>query len=148
MGGKSRAVSEAEWHAAILAGDEARSSERYAVKAWYEPGEGLIVVALDNGARFSFPPDLGQGLGGATSEELAEVEVVSGGTGLHWEALDADLGVDALVRGIFGSPEWTASREAAIGELAKRAGQISTPKKAAAARETIPRWATEPPAKS
>lgn len=62
---------------------------------------------------------LAQGLAGASAEELNEIEVVSGGTGLRWESLDADLGVDALVRGLFGSPPWAALAEL----IAARKGQ-------------------------
>ncbi len=50
-----------------------------------------IVINLKSGATFSFPPEIAQGLAGASPEDLAEVEVTPSGDGLHWEKLDADL---------------------------------------------------------
>ena len=132
---RRRVLGHQEWRTATRKGEEGRSHEPIAATAWYDVQEDLVVVGLDNGTRFSFPPSLAQGLAGASAEELNEIEVVSGGTGLHWESLDADLGVDALVRGLFGSPQWAASRKASISQLAGIAGRVSTPKKAAAARE-------------
>ena len=52
-----------------------------------------IVINLKSGATFSFPSALAQGLAGASSEDLAEVEVTPSGDGLHWEKLDADFSV-------------------------------------------------------
>ncbi len=52
-----------------------------------------------------------QGLQTATPEQLAEVEVSPSGYGLHWESLDADLAVPALMSQIFGSGDWIAELE-------------------------------------
>ena len=49
------------------------------------------------------------------------------GYGLHWEKLDADLSIPALIVGIFGSKAW-------MQELARRGGASTSPAKAAAAR--------------
>jgi hypothetical protein len=59
---------------------------------------------------------------------LAEVEVTPIGFGLHWEKLDADLGVPHLVMGIFGSKAW-------MRELARRGGSVTSAAKARASRE-------------
>ncbi len=67
-----------------------------------------IVINLKSGATFSFPPELAQGLAGASSEDLAEVEVTPSGDGLHWEKLDADFSVPALLAGVFGTEAWMA----------------------------------------
>ncbi len=53
-----------------------------------------------------FPYQLLQGLANGTPEQLAEVEIVPTGSALHWESLDADLGVSQLVSGVFGSKAW------------------------------------------
>jgi Protein of unknown function (DUF2442) len=45
-------------------------------------------------------------LSGATLEDLAGVEVTPSGMGLHWEKLDADLSVPALLKGIYGNSSW------------------------------------------
>ncbi len=49
-----------------------------------------------------------QGLQDAPPEQLAEVEISPSGYGLHWESLDADLAVPALMSQIFGSGAWMA----------------------------------------
>jgi hypothetical protein len=67
-----------------------------------------IVINLKSGATFSFPPELAQGLAGASPEDLVEVEVTPSGDGLHWEKLDADFSVPALLAGVFGTATWMA----------------------------------------
>ncbi|AFZ20613.1 DUF2442 domain-containing protein [Allocoleopsis franciscana] len=67
-----------------------------------------IIINLKSGATFSFPPELAQGLAGASPEDLAEVEVTPSGDGLHWEKLDADFSVPALLAGVFGTAAWMA----------------------------------------
>ena len=37
---------------------------------------------------------------------LAEVEIMPTGSALHWESLDADLGISQLVSGLLGSKAW------------------------------------------
>lgn len=49
------------------------------------------------------------------------------GFGLHWEALDVDLSIPTLMAGSFGTKAW-------MRELARRAGSVTSPAKAAAAR--------------
>jgi hypothetical protein len=79
-----------------------------AVDANYDVSTHLIVVRLHNGAVFSFPPDIAQGLAGAEAEDLAAVEITPSGTGLHWERLDADFTVSGLLNGVFGTRVWMA----------------------------------------
>ena len=67
-----------------------------------------IVINLKSGATYSFPPSLAQGLAGASPKDLAEVEVTPSGDGLHWEKLDADFSVPALLAGVFGTEAWMA----------------------------------------
>ncbi len=40
---------------------------------------------------FLFPPELAQGLRGASAKDLANVEITPSGEGLRWPNLDADL---------------------------------------------------------
>lgn len=101
---------------------------RLAIAAYYDAVKKHIVIALDNGAEFSFPPQLAMGLATASGDDLAVIEVSPLGTGLHWPRLDVDLTVDGLLAGVFGSRSW-------MRDHAVRAGSISTPAKAAAARE-------------
>jgi hypothetical protein len=105
----------------------ADATEPRARRARYDKRSGRIVIDLTNGCTFAFPARLGQGLADATPEQLAAVEVMPGGYGLRWEALDADLAVPSLVAGIFGSRRWMA-------ELGRQGGLVRSERKAASAR--------------
>ena len=83
-----------------------------------------MVVELTNGCTFAFPPRPSQGLEDATEDQLAQVEILGVGYGLHWEALDADLSLPGLLAGLFETRSY----------MARRAGQVTSPAKAAAAR--------------
>ena len=74
-----------------------------AVRARYDSHRSRIVVTLDNGLELAFPPRMAEGLGQATRAELAEIEISPSGEGLHWRAVDADLYIPSLLRGVFGS---------------------------------------------
>jgi hypothetical protein len=67
-------------------------------------------------------------LAGASPDELAQVEVTPSGEGLHWETLDVDLSIPALMVGIFGTKAWMA-------ELGSRGGSVTSTTKAKAARK-------------
>jgi len=109
---------------ALARGKAARLTEPRAASARYDRQLDRVIVDLTNGCTFAFPPRLAQGLETATEDELAQVEVLGTGSGLHWEALDADLSVPGLLAGLLG----TASH------MARRAGRVTSPTKAAAAR--------------
>ena len=85
--------------------------------ARYDRAADRVVVDLFNGSTFAFPPSLLQGFADATADQIAEVEVMGQGFGLHWETLDADFTVEGLMAGRFGTarymrerfgPEWDA----------------------------------------
>jgi hypothetical protein len=117
-------LTDAEIDAALERGRVARTSEPRAAAAWYDRTNGRIVVDLTNGCTFAFPPRMVQGLETATEDELAAVEILGAGYGLHWEALDADVSVPGLLAGLFGTR----------AHMARLAGQATSPAKAAAAR--------------
>ena len=102
----------------------ARETEPRAASARYDRQLGRVIVDLTNGCTFAFPPRLAQGLESATDDQLAEIEILGAGYGLHWEALNADLSIPGLLAGIFGTRTY----------MARRAGQATSPAKAAAAR--------------
>lgn len=116
-----------EYAAAISRGKNLATSEPRAVSARYDRLTQRIIVELRNGVAIAFPPQLAQGLRGASPRQLAAVEITPSGDGLHWEQLDADLSVPALVQGILGTKAW-------MRELARYAGSRTSLKKAAAAR--------------
>jgi hypothetical protein len=117
-------LTDAQIDAAIERGKSARANEPRAVAARYDRKLGNIVVDLTNGSAFSFPPALAQGLEAATADQLAEVEILGAGYGLHWEGLDVDLSIPGLLAGIFGTKAY----------MARHAGRSRSPAKAAAAR--------------
>ncbi len=108
---------------------EASRGSGYAVSARYERRTKRIVVRLDSGLELAFPPDLAEGLAGASPEALAKIEISASGLGLHWPALDADLYLPALMQGVFGSRQWMAARLGAAG------GRVYNPAKAASSRK-------------
>jgi hypothetical protein len=110
--------------AALARGEAARLAEPRAASARYDRQLDRVIIDLTNGCTFAFPPRLAQGLETATADELAQVEVLGTGSGLHWEALDADLSVSGLLAGLLGSAAHTA----------RRAGRATSTAKAAAAR--------------
>jgi hypothetical protein len=105
----------------------ARAREPRAKRALYDQARRLIIVELTNGAIFGFPPRLAQGLRGAAAEALAQVTVSPSGEALHWDTLDADLRVPALLQGMFGTRAW-------MRQLAQAGGRSRSDAKARAAR--------------
>jgi hypothetical protein len=118
---------EEEFLAATEAARIADETEPRAVSARYDAETGRIEIELKNGCMFAFPARYGQGLQGATEEQLAAVEILYG-EALHWEELDADLGVPQLVSGMFGSKAW-------MRQLGQLGGQAKSEAKAQASRE-------------
>lgn len=117
-------LTDAEIDAALDRGRIAQQTEPRATAARYDKKNSRIIVDLTNGCTFAFPPRMAQGLETATDEELASVEILGAGYGLHWETLDVDLSVPGLLAGLFGTKAY----------MARRAGQATSPAKAAAAR--------------
>ncbi|MFL5538744.1 MAG: DUF2442 domain-containing protein [Longimicrobiaceae bacterium] len=107
--------------------DPADEIEPRAVAAWYDAERNLVFFEIKNGCVFGFPPPKGEyyGLEGATAEQLAEVEPVEDGYGLHWEELDADIAVPGFLLRMLNVKAW----------YAKWLGGAKSEAKAAAARE-------------
>jgi hypothetical protein len=110
--------------AALERGRQASANEPRARVARYDRRRRRVVVELTNGCTFAFPPHLAQGLETATDVQLAGVELLGAGYGLHWEALDADLSVPGLLAGLFGTGAY----------MARQAGQGTSPAMTEAAR--------------
>ena len=96
--------------AAEKRGDLARATQPRAATAIYDERQGRIVVELVDGCTFAFPPRLAQGLKDATADQLADIEILGAGYGLHWTTLDVDLSVPGLLAGIFGTAAYMAGR--------------------------------------
>ena len=91
------------------------------------PGLDLFVVKFTDGSRRAIPREDLQGLQSGTPEQLSRIEIVGGGTGLHWPDLDADIYVPALLRGIYGNKLWMA-------KFGQRGGAVRSAAKKRAAR--------------
>jgi hypothetical protein len=103
-------------------------SELRAHTARYDRRTGRVHVELTNGCTFAFPARNAEGLERANDGELAQVEILGLGLGLHWEHLDVDLSVPGLLAGLFGTKAYMDRVRAA------RAGAARSVAKAAAAR--------------
>lgn len=117
-------LTDAQIEAATERGRAFRESHPHAKSARYDAKAERVVVELVNGATFAFPPRLIEGLRDASPEQIAEVEVIGAGYGLHWESLDLDYSVPGLMNGVFGTAKW----------MAAQAGRTTSAAKAAAAR--------------
>jgi general stress protein YciG len=112
---------------ASRAGRLAAKTEPHAARASYLAREGALRIELTNGVTITIPVALIPYLKGAAPDDIRSVEVLGRGGGLHWERLDLDLSVPALVSSIFPDREWMA-------ELGRVGGRKSSAAKAAAAR--------------
>ncbi len=99
----------AEINRAIAQAQSLRDELRV-VEVEYRPGPGLdlLILKLSDGRRHLIPREDLQGLQSATKEQVAEVEIIGNGTGLHWPALDLDHYVPSLLRRIYGTRSWMA----------------------------------------
>lgn len=88
---------------------------------------GRIHVELNNGCAFAVPAEQVEGLHGASAADVGKVEITAAGLGLYWPALDVDLYVPAMIRGVLGTRQWMA-------QLGVKGGQSTSTRKGAAAR--------------
>jgi len=117
-------LTDAAIDAALERGRAANANEPRAAAARYDRASGRVIVDLENGCAFAFPPRLAQGLETASDDQLAAVEILGRGYGLHWEELDVDLSLPNLMAGLFGTKAW----------MARHAGRATSAAKAAASR--------------
>ncbi|MEP7342626.1 MAG: DUF2442 domain-containing protein [Acidobacteriota bacterium] len=85
-----------QYEKAKRAAAAAHAVEPRARHAHYDRESGLVVVRLQNEESFSFSPLAVEELAQGSTDELTQVEVSPSGDGLHWQRLDADIGVIAL----------------------------------------------------
>ena len=114
--------------AAKRRGQRSMKFEPRARAARYDRRTGCVRVDLTNGCSFAFPARKAQGLERASDEDLARVEILGLGLGLHWEPLDVDLSIPGLLAGLFGTKAFMDRQRAA------HAGSATSLAKALAAR--------------
>lgn len=93
-----------------------------AVEYRSSPELDMLVLRLSDGRRHLVARENIEGLQGATTEQIAHVEILGGGTGLHWPDLDFDLYVPALLQNVYGTKRWMAA-------LGRRGGMAKSPAK-------------------
>ena len=108
-------ITDEQFAKASAAGRRLLARGPLAVSARYAAGR--VHVELNNGCAFLFPTAHAQGLSGAKAKDLAAIEILASGLGLHWPRLDADLYVPSLVKGVLGTRQWMAQ----IGAMGGRA---------------------------
>lgn len=91
---------------AKVAYQQAEETEPSAESVYYDQKRDLIVINLKNGAIFSFPPRIAQGLENASVEQLSNVWLSASGRSVHWDLLDVDFSIPNLIAGIFGTKTW------------------------------------------
>lgn len=104
-----------------------RKKGNRAISAHYDRTTRRVIVELTDGFLFGFPVKVIPQLGQADAATLATVEVLPGGGGLRWEALDVDVSVPGLLLASVGKADRAR-------ELARLAGRTTSPAKATAAR--------------
>lgn len=121
-------LTDEEYECALYAGEERLKNGPVAISASYDARVHALVVELSTGCTLYVPVHLLQGLEGADKDALAQVSVTPAGTGIRFDALDADFLVDGLLGGVFGTARWMA------GLLGARGGTARTEAKRNAAR--------------
>ena len=121
------AVNDEQIEAARSRARQFQVDDRRAVKVMYEKKPDLVTLHLDDGVRISFPRRSLEGLQDASAAQLAKVEILGRGTGIHWPLLDVDHCVPGLLNYMFGTSRWMA-------ELGRRGGSATSDNKAAASR--------------
>ena len=118
---KDRDDDAARYRAAITLGNI--ESAQDAAAASYDAGENALVLDLHTGTRVIIPITNIKSLRGKRADQLRLIEILGGGDTLNWETLGVSLTTSKLVREAVGHTEQN-----------KRAGAVSTPKKASAGR--------------
>ncbi|MBB6145594.1 hypothetical protein HNQ77_003555 [Silvibacterium bohemicum] len=85
------------------------------------PGLDLLILKLSDGHRLLIPREDLEGLQSATRDQIARVEILGDGTGLHWPSLDLDYYVPNLLRGVYGTKRWMAQIGRSGGSVTSKA---------------------------
>jgi hypothetical protein len=65
---------------------------------------GYICIRLEDEREIRFPASKNRRLRNASPTQLANIELICNGTGLHWPDLDEDLSVIGIIEGRVGMP--------------------------------------------
>lgn len=98
------------------------------ISARYNRRIGRIVIVLNTGLEIAFKPNDAQGLECARPAQLAKIQLLPSGFGIHFPDLDIDLHLPSLLDVFLGSKRWMAV------EMGKAGGSATSLAKANAAR--------------
>ena len=110
-------------------GKAERDVEPCAKSAKYDVQSKRVLVEMGNGCLFAFPAKNVQGLEDANDDDLSDIELLGGGSALHWPRVNADIRVESVLKGIFGSKKWM------MRLAASEAGSHSSERKKLSSRE-------------
>lgn len=105
----SMMVSGNEFHAANKRASTRMAKGVRVVSAKYDRRIGMVVVQLSSGLYLQFRPRDIQGMEHARPSDLDEIVISPSGLGLYVPALDADVLIPWLLRGVLGSRAWMKS---------------------------------------
>ena len=116
-------------------GEEELEREPLALSVRYDRRRRRVVIELNNGCTFMFPPVLAQGLSGASPADIADVRILGQGQALAWDKLDTHFSIKGLLAGRFGNDAWMAAIKPTL-----KSGRRAAPKSVKAERPaTVPR---------
>lgn len=124
---KTMDTKELEYRVAEERGREQRAAGLYAKRAWYDEEGRRVEIELPSGIVFGIPVANLPEISSANEDDLFDVELLGAGNVLHWEKLDADYSVSALVLDAIGT-------DAIARQFARRGGQVVSEAKREAAR--------------
>ncbi len=109
------------------AGEESLKNDPHAKHVYFDEVMKRIVIETIDDVLLAIPYKKIQGLQNATTVQLKDVCVMGKGSAIRWEALDVDMGVAELWKGLYGTKRW-------MRDLAAKGGQSRSSAKMAAAR--------------
>ena len=109
-------------------------AEDLALDAHYDAVRKKLSIQLKSGIELAIPVSLIEGLCDATDEQRADLLLTASGRGLHWDAIDVQLSVQGLLKGLYGSPLWM-ERSTAAAAMGRKGGKSRTAAKTLAARK-------------
>ncbi len=69
-------------------------------RAWIE--NGMVCMLLSDNKEIRFPIDANKKLRNANDKQRNNIEIICGGTGLHWPDIDEDLSVTGILESRYG----------------------------------------------
>src|SRR5665213_977801 len=99
-------VTDSEIDAALVRARKYAKYDRRVLKAVYSKTTDSLRLILNDGATYTVPCYLIQGLTGAQPRELGRIQIVGDGTGLLWPLLDVAHYAPGLLQGVFGTEKW------------------------------------------